>query len=323
MGPRTYILRKVAGAFLTLLFVLAFNFVMFRMVGDPVRLLLKSNARLTSAQQQQLREELGLSDPLPIQFAGYLGNVARGSLGFSFTTGKPVTGAIGARLWPTILLVGTATILATVLGVLAGIRGGWTRGSSFDTTSLLGSVALYSVPEGWLAMLLLIVFASWLGWFPVGGYASTNDTTGLAHVADVASHLFLPLLTLVLAYIGEYVIVMRTSLLDTMGEEYLTVARAKGLSDRDVRRYHAVPNALLPTITVIFLSVGYVLGGAVIVEEVYSWPGLGRLTYQAIEQLDYPVLQGIFLLFSAAVIALNLAADLLYGYLDPRIREQV
>jgi peptide/nickel transport system permease protein len=323
MGPRIYIVRRVAGALLTLLFVLAFNFFMFRMVGDPVRLLLKSNARLTAEQQQQLREELGLSAPLPIQFVDYLGDVATGSLGLSFTTGKPVTQAIGTRLWPTVLLVGTATIVAIGLGVLAGIRGGWNRGSTFDTTSLLGSVALYSVPEGWLAMLLLIVFASGLGWFPVGGYDSGNETTGFAHVADVASHLFLPALTLVLAYIGEYVIVMRTSLLDTLGEEYLTVARAKGLSERDVRRRHAVPNALLPTITVIFLSIGYVLGGAVIVEQVFSWPGLGRLTYQAIEQLDYPVLQGIFLLFSAAVIALNLVADLLYGYLDPRVRQAV
>jgi len=321
VGSRAYFARRLGGALVTLLLVLTFNFFMFRVIGDPVRLLIKSNLRLTPQEQQALREEFGLAAPLPVQFVGYLGDTFRGELGQSFTSGKPVTEVIGGRLWPTVLLVGTGTILATVLGVLAGIRGAWTRGSAFDRTTLLGSLVLYSVPEGWLGMILLITFAGSLGWFPVGGYATTgSEATGFAHVADVAEHLFLPALTLTAAYVGQYVIIMRSSLMETMGEEFLKVARAKGLTDREVRVRHAVPNALLPTLSVITLNIGFVLAGSVIVESVFSWPGIGRLVFESIEELDFPVLQGVFLLLSAAVIVLNLVADLLYGVIDPRVR---
>ena len=145
--------------------------------------------------------------------------------------------------------------------------------------------------------------------------------TGLAHVRDVLWHLFLPCMTLTLGYLGEYAIIMRSSLLEVMGEDFIQTARAKGVRDRDVRRRHAVPNALLPTFTLVFYSIGFILGGSVIVEAVYSWPGLGRLTFDSIDQNDYPVIQGIFLLFSTAVIFFNLLADVLYGYLDPRVKE--
>jgi peptide/nickel transport system permease protein len=206
-----------------------------------------------------------------------------------------------------------------VLGVLIGIKGGWNRGSRFDTRTLYGSMILYSVPEGWLAMLLLIVFAGTLGMFPAGGF-DTGESTGFGAAIDVANHLFLPCLTLTLGYIGEYVIIMRSSLLETVNEDYIQTARAKGVPDRLVRRRHAVPNAFLPTFTLIFLSFGYVLGGAIVIEAVFSWPGLGQLTYDAINQLDYPVIQAVFLITSAMVIAFNLAADLTYGALDPRVR---
>jgi len=166
-----------------------------------------------------------------------------------------------------------------------------------------------------------VTFAGLLGWFPAGQYRSPEELTGFAYVADVANHLFLPALTLTLGYIGEYAIVMRSSLLEVLNEDCITTARAKGVRDRDVRRRHAVPNAILPTLTLVFLSFGFILGGFVIVETVFSWPGLGLLTYKAINELDYPVIQGVFLLFSAAVIVFNLIADILYAYLDPRIRE--
>jgi peptide/nickel transport system permease protein len=166
---------------------------------------------------------------------------------------------------------------------------------------------------------MLIVFSGSLGWFPAGGFDS-GEATGFAAVFDVANHLFLPCLTLTLGYIGEYAIIMRSSLLETVNEDYVTTARAKGLPDRLVRRRHAVPNAFLPTFTLIFLSFGYVLGGAIVIEAVFSYPGLGQLTYDAISQLDYPVIQAIFLITSALVIVFNLAADLTYGFLDPRVR---
>jgi peptide/nickel transport system permease protein len=321
VGSQRYLIRKVLHALATLLFVLAFNFYLFRiMPGDPISLL----ARSQHLSRQDVAEQisaLGLDRSLPAQFVIYLRETLSGNLGVSVRSATPVSELISARLWPTVLLVGTGTIFSMALGLLIGIKGGWQRGSGFDTSTLFGSLVLYSMPEGWLGMILIVTFAGLLGWFPAGQYRSPDEMTGLGYVADVANHLFLPALTLTLGYIGEYAIVMRSSLLEVMNEDFITTARAKGVRDRDIRRHHAVPNAILPTLTLVFLSFGFILGGSVIVETVFSWPGLGLLTYKAINELDYPVIQGVFLLFSATVIVFNLIADILYGYLDPRIRE--
>lgn len=332
MGSRRYLLRKTVNAIATLVFVVVANFALFRfMPGDPVQILARSE-RLTRADVAEAIESLGLCTPEPgeskcsnwaklRQLGPYLRETLTGNLGKSVRSATPVTQLIASRLWPTILLVGLATLFSTVLGLLIGIKGAWTRGSAFDSSSLFGSLVLYSMPEGWLGMILLILFAGLLGWFPAGQYESPAELAGFSHVVDVANHLFLPCLTLTLGYIGEYAIIMRSSLLEVMGEDFITTARAKGVTDKLVRRRHAVPNALLPVFTLIFYSFGFVLGGSIIVEAVFSWPGLGLLTYQALQELDFPVIQGIFLLFSTAVIFFNLLADILYGYLDPRIRE--
>jgi peptide/nickel transport system permease protein len=171
-------------------------------------------------------------------------------------------------------------------------------------------------------MMLLVLFATTLGWFPQGGFQSTQSgITGLDKVVDILNHMFLPLITLTLAYIGEYYLLMRSSLLDVLGEEYITAARAKGIRESQVLWRHAVRNALLPTVTLLALSFGFVIGGAITVELVFSYPGLGLLTFEALEAQDYALLQGMFLFFSAAVIVANLVADILYSYLDPRVRE--
>jgi len=321
LRSRRYLLRKVLQAAATLAFVLAFNFVLFRAVGDPVKLLIRSSLRLDPQEQALLREEFGIDDPLPQQFVNYLGDSLRGEFGYSFISGRPVIESITEKVWPTILLVGTATILSTLFGIMIGIKGAWSRGSAFDTTSLLGSLTLYSMPEGWLGMILLITFAGTLGWLPAGGIESSDRLSGFAHILDLARHLVLPCLTLTLGYIGEFAIIMRSSLLEVMGEDFVQTARAKGVRDKDIRRKHAVPNALLPTFTLAFYSVGFILGGAVLIEQVFSYPGLGQLTYQAIDRNDYPVIQAVFLLSSATVILFNLLADILYGYLDPRVKE--
>lgn len=323
MGSRRYLLRKVLHALATLAFVLAFNFVLFRAIGDPVKLLTRSSLHLDPQEQEALRKELGLDAALPAQFVNYIGDTLRGEFGYSFASGRPVMTEIKEKMGPTLLLVGISTVLSAVFGILIGIKGAWRRGSPFDTGSLLGSLTLYSMPEGWLGMILLITFAGGgtLGWFPTGGIESTDQLTGSAHLVDVAKHLFLPCLTLTLGYLGEYAIIMRSSLLEVMGEDFVQTARAKGVRDKDVRRRHAVPNALLPTFTLAFYSVGFILGGAILIEQVFSYPGLGQLTYGSIDQEDYPVIQAIFLLSSAAVIFFNLLADILYGYLDPRVKE--
>ena len=320
MGSRRYLLSKCLQAVVTLLFVLTFNFFLFRVIpGDPVGLLARSE-HFTPEDIARLRHEQGLDLPMVEQYVIYMKDVVTGNLGESLRTGIPVRELIGSRMWPTVLLVGLGTILASWLGVLIGIRGGWRRGSRFDTTSQYSSLVLYAMPEGWLGMLLLLLFSGWLHWFPAGGYASA-DETGVAHVVDLLDHLFLPLLTLTLGYIGGYAIVMRSSMIETINEDFVHTARAKGVPERLVRRKHVVPNAFLPSFTLIILSFGFVLGGAIVIETVYSWPGLGLLTYNAINTLDYPVIQGVFLIASAAVIVANLLADITYGYLDPRIKQ--
>jgi peptide/nickel transport system permease protein len=320
MGSRRYLLSKCLQAVVTLWFVLTFNFFLFRVLpGDPIGLLARSE-HFTPEDVARLRHDQGLDLPMAEQYVVYLKDIATGNLGESLRTGIPVNELIGSRMRPTVLLVGLGTILASWLGVLIGIRGGWRRGSRFDTTSQYSSLVLYAMPEGWLGMLLLLFFSGWLHWFPAGGYASA-DETGVAYLVDLLDHLFLPLLTLTLGYIGGYAIVMRSSMIDTINEDFVHTARAKGVPDRLVRRKHVVPNAFLPSFTLIILSFGFVLGGAIVIETVYSWPGLGLLTYNAINTKDYPVIQGVFLIASAAVILANLVADITYGYLDPRIKQ--
>jgi peptide/nickel transport system permease protein len=319
-----YVLSKIGQALATLAFVLAFNFFLFRvMPGDPVRLL--ARAQGLELSQQAIRDliaDLGLNKPMLSQFWDYLGDTLRGNFSDSFIYGEPVTTIIGRFMWPTILLVGVATVLMTVIGLFLGVRGGWNRGSKADLTSMGISLVLYSMPEFWLGMMLLVLFATTLGWFPQGGYQSTQSgITGLDKVVDILNHLFLPLITLTLAYIGEYYLLMRSSLLDVLGEEYITAARAKGIRESQVLWRHAVRNALLPTVTLLALSFGFVIGGAITVELVFSYPGLGLLTFEALEAQDYALLQGLFLFFSAAVIVANLVADILYSYLDPRVKE--
>jgi peptide/nickel transport system permease protein len=316
-----YLGKKTLHALLTLWFVLTFNFVLFRLMpADPVTLLVRQQ-HLSPQDVEEQKDALGLNDPIPQQYLIYLGDTLTGDWGTSIRSSAPVTELIVERLPATLLLVGFGTLFSTVFGVLIGIKGGWTRGSRYDKTTLYGSLALYSMPEGWLGMLLLLLFGGTVfQFFPSGGYRSGSDLEGFAYVADVLNHLFLPCLTLTLGYIGEYVIIMRASLIEVMSDDFVQTARAKGVPDRLVRRHHAVRNAFLPTFTLIFLSFGFVIGGAIVVETVFSYPGLGQLTYQAIKELDYPVLQAIFLISSAAVIGANLVADLTYGYLDPRIR---
>lgn len=326
MGTRRYVAGKVLQALLTLAFVLVFNFFLFRvMPGDPAALLLRGTGALSRATIEQLNEDLGLAQPLPQQFVTYVGDTLRGNFGRSLASGDEVSDVVGERIWPTVLLVGTSTIASAVIGLLIGIYGGWRRGRAFDLGSMGFSLVAYAMPEFWFGIMVLLAFAGGVGFlpaiFPTGGYETAGaDLTGFAHIVDVLNHLALPWITLTVAYLGEYALIMRSSILDVRGEDYVLAARAKGLRDRQVLWRHAVPNALLPTFTLTFLSLGFVFAGAITIEYVFSWPGLGQLTVTAIDDKDFPLLQALFLLFSGAVIVFNLIADLLYAYLDPRVR---
>jgi peptide/nickel transport system permease protein len=307
---------------LSFFIILVLNFGLMQAApGDPVQRFARSS-RLTLADQERLREEFGLDKSMPVQFFVYLKNAAKGDFGLSFITGQPVRQVILAHTWPTLLLVGLATILATIIGVFAGIVSAWRRGSATDKAISAVGMAFYAMPDFWLGMMLLIIFAGWLAWFPVGGYSDPQAaTTGFPHLLDVARHLTLPCAALTVGYLAEYQLIMRSALLDVMGEDFITITRAKGLRDSKVRMRHAVPNAMLPTITMTMLYFGYVVGGAIGVEFVFSYPGLGTLTANAIEAQDYPMQQGLLLMFAAIVLAATLFTDVLYGYLDPRIRE--
>ncbi len=237
----------------------------------------------------------------------------------------PVWTEIGAAWWPTVLLLGVSTIASASIGIWLGIRAGWGRGGRFDRNVTGSTLTLYSMPEFWLGMLLLIFLSTGVGpfpgLFPSGGVISPGvDPSSPEGLLNVAWHMFLPALTLTLVYLAEYTLVMRSSLIDEMDQDYLRTARAKGLRDLQVRRRHAVPNALLPTVTLVFLNVGFIVSGAITIETVFSWPGLGSLTYEAIQGPDTVLLQALFLVFSFAVIAANVIADLIVAYLDPRVR---
>jgi peptide/nickel transport system permease protein len=329
VGTRRYVITKILQAFLTLVFILVFNFFLFRvMPGDPAALLLRGSSAYNPDNVEQVRQDLGLDAPLPAQFTTYLGDMATLNFGESFfLQGQPVIEVIGNGLWPTILLVGTSTAASAVIGLAIGIRGGWRRGSTFDVGSLGVTLVLYSMPEFWFGMLVLMAFASGVGpfpaLFPVNGYSTIGqDYTGLQHVADVLNHLVLPWVVLTLVYLGEYALIMRSALLDVLGDHFVHTARAKGLLEKQVLWRHAVPNALLPTFTVVVLSLGFIFQGAITVEFVFGWPGLGWLTVQAVDNKDFALLQGLFFLFSVGVLIANLAADLTYAYLDPRVRAQ-
>ena len=316
-----FVVGKVIGAIATLGFVLVVNFFLFRVVNDdPVSSMFRGR-NLTQDQLDRLRQQFDLDGSKLEQFGAYLSQTLQGNLGLSMLSRRPVTTEIAEALWPTLLLVGTSTILAMIIGTAIGIRAGWRRGSRFDVGSTAFSMFTYSVPEFWLGMLLLGVFSVRFGLFPTGGLEDPGSTaTGLVQLLDQAHHMALPAITLTLAYLGEYAIVMRSSMLDTVREDYLQLARAKGLRDAAVRSRHAVPNAALPVVSLAALNFGFVLSGAIAVESIFSWPGLGQATLEAIRGPDFPMLQGLFLLFSAALITANLLVDLLYGLLDPRVR---
>ncbi len=320
-----YVGAKALAALGSLFFVLVVNFFLFRVLpGDPARTLGRGRFK-TEEALERFRSTYGLDQPLAQQFLTFLKNTFTGELGISLRYRVPVSELILDRLWPTLLLVGTSTLLAALVGVYMGMVSAWNRGRTVDRAWTWASLTLYSMPEWWLGLLLIAALAVGIGplpgLFPTGGLESVDVGEGfLARALDTAWHLTLPVITLTLAYLADYSLVMRSSLLDEIGEDYVVTARAKGLRDIDVRRRHAARNALLPTTTVVALNIGFVVSGAITIETIFSIPGLGLLASEALEIPDYWVLQGAFLVASAAVILANLVANMLYGLLDPRVR---
>ena len=324
MGLREFIIRRVINSILLIFGAITFNFIVFRLMpGDPVSIVVSSTIREGNPQlAEALRRLWGLDQPLQVQFLIYVVNMFTFNFGLSFTEGlRPVAESIAARLPNTLLLMGTSAITTILLGLITGISAAAKRGTAYDMAMVTTALAFYSVPTFWLGMMLILIFGFYIPIFPMyGTVSSPAPEDPLLYAVDVAHHLVLPTITLSLVSYGGYMLVMRNNLIDVLTEDYIVTARAKGVDERTVLYKHALRNAILPLVTMIALTFGFIITGATLTETVFNWYGLGRLIYEAVVQLNYPVLQAIFYIMALTVIIANFIADILYGFLDPRVR---
>jgi peptide/nickel transport system permease protein len=288
---------------------------MYLTPGDPA--LLMAGPLATAADIQQLRADMGLDQPLLVQYATWLGKAVRGDLGRSFSMNVSVAAEIGQKLGPTLILTVAALGFSTVCGLLAGIISATRPNSLFDRASMVLALVGVSMPVFWLGIVLMLIFSLQLRWLPASGMYSATSTGGLD---ELFRHLVLPAVTLGLASTGIVARFTRSSMLEVIRQDYIRTARAKGLSERLVYYRHALKNALIPVVTVVGLQVGFLLGGAVLTETVFSWPGLGSLLIRGIATRDFPLVQGCVLVIATMFVLVNLVVDLLYAYLDPKVR---
>ena len=326
MGLRTYILKRVIYSFVLLFFVITINFFIFMLMpGDPVSML-ASQMRLREPETiKAVTEAFGLDRPLPERYAKYVINMLTGQFGYSYDTRKPIIGDIGLRLQNTLVLVLPPEILAVIIGIVLGVVATQKRGKLIDNASVIISLLTYSLPVFWIAMMLILVFSYNLNWFPSGHtipdyWAYMPPQTIWEDLGIRLWHLVLPWITLFLLSYGSYLLLTRATMLECITEDYVLTARAKGLKERTVLFKHTLRNALLPITTEVAIYFGFMLGGAIITEQVFVYPGLGWWIWRSIETRDYPALQAIFYVIAICVIIANFMADLLYGVIDPRVK---
>ena len=323
MRGADYVLKRIGFALVTVFVAITLNFVLFRAIpGDAVDALGRCR-QCTAAFKAYTRQQLGLDKSKWSQYGLYVEGLLHGDMGSSLRTEKAVTTELWEPIKNTIPMVALGTLLSIVFGIVAGVVSAWRRGTAVDRWTLYVSLGFYSMPPQWLGLLVVLYVAGWLG-LPTSGIK--DPILGILHSAstwavlvDRLKHMLLPALTLGLVLFGEYSLITRSAMLETLGEDYVLTARAKSLSNWGVIRTHGLPNAMLPIVTLMALSFGYIIGGAITIEYVFSYPGIGLAVVEAIAQRDYPVLQGAFLLLTLSVIVFNLAADLLYFKLDPRV----
>jgi ABC-type dipeptide/oligopeptide/nickel transport system permease component len=313
-----YVVKRTLFAIATVFVAVSLNFVLFRALpGDAVSNLSRI-PRATPELRAALTREFGLDKPKWEQYVLYLRELGHLNLGVSYANQQPVWDNLRNKLANTIPMATLGTVIAILLGIATGVVSAWRRGTVADHLSTNTAIAFYAVPTQWLGLMLLILFA---GVLPANGMSDPYlfNPTMWAKTVDVLRHMALPSATLALTLYGEYTLIVRSSMLETLGEDYVLTARAKGLSSWSVVRGHALRNAMLPTTTLIALSLGYIVAGTILVETVFSWPGIGQAVFKAVADRDYPMLQGAFLVLTLSVVAFNFVADLLYFKLDPRI----
>jgi len=315
-----FLARRLLGVIPTLLSVFVLTFALVHALpGDPAQTLAGEGA--DPARVEELRQQYGFDRPLPAQFVTYVSKVSRGELGVSTAFGKPVTNVIAERIGPTLLLTITALAFSTVVGLLLGILAARRPFGRVDFMMTAGSLAGYAIPAFWLAQLSILAFALRLKVFPLGGYENVRHPyTGLDHAADVAYHLILPALVLAVSEVALLARVTRTGLLQEMGRDYIRTARAKGVPEDQVLAHHALRSALLPVVTIVGTRIGFLVSGAVVIEAVYNWPGLGSVLVAAAASSDREMMLGLVLVVAFGVIVANLVTDIVYGFIDPRVR---
>ena len=318
MNSKNYVVKRIGHSLITLWLILTLNFFLFRMLpGDPVRLLF-ADPRVPIETLDVLRAQYGLEGSLLQQYGLYLVNILQGKLGTSFVYNTPVSEILAERLVNTVMLLFPAMVLSILLGCGLGIVAAIRSGRTADFICLSLSQLLWATPAFWLGLLFMIFAGSFL---PLSGMltAGMRFDSLWAKTMDIVRHMAMPLITLSLVTLGQYAIVMRNSLIDVLTEDYMLVAKAKGFSKTRQLFSHAMPNAVLPVMTLAAMNLGLLIGGAIQTETVFTWPGVGRLVFEALLRRDYPVLQGAFLVISVCALIANLLADLLYKQIDPRL----
>jgi len=316
-----YVLKRLVQAIPVVLAIVIVNFFLLQLAeGDAVDVLAGEAGSATPEYMAQLREKFGLDQPLPVQLAAYMKNVLMFDLGYSFRHDMPVSELVFDRLVPTLLLMVCTITLAVGFGIVLGLLAASGLNTWRDNLISVFALVSYATPLFWVGLMMIVVFSLRLGWFPTSGmenFAAFHE--GWDRVRDIAHHLVMPVITLSLFYLALYTRLMRASMLEQAGMDYVTTARAKGLTERRIVFVHILRNALLPVLTMAGVQVGALIGGSVIVESVFAWPGLGMLAFEALFARDLNLLLGIFLLSALLVVAINLVIDLLYSFLDPRI----
>jgi len=316
-----YISKRLLQAIPLIVFVMAINFwIIHAAPGDPVTYLYGQSTEVSAEQMHKLREQMGLTRPLYVQFYRYLRQLLQGDLGFSAINRKPVLTLILERLPATVLLMSTAFVFSLLFGTLWGVISAVNARTQIDYWGTVISLFGYSMPTFWLGLLLILIFSLYLGWLPTMGMVTLgSERSGLSAFVDVLRHLVLPTITLGAYNLAVYARLLRASMLEVLGQDFINTARAKGLSGKAIYYKHALRNALLPVITVAGIQLSFMFTGAVLTETIFAWPGMGGLTYQALLQRDYALLMGLFLMVSVCVIFMSLVTDVIYTIVDPRI----
>lgn len=322
MGMKEYVVRRIGQLAVTYWAFLTILFLLFRiMPGDPTTMFVAQG--LSGESREKVIENLGLNEPLHIQYVDYIGQVLHGNFGTSFQYKEPVWDIILVKFWNTIFLMAGAIILAYLIGILGGALLAWWRGSEFETAGILVTLVARSSPTFWTGIVLLIVFVYWLEWFPAGGIRTIGtqiDGFWNKYLAvDFLYHVFLPMLTGAIYYMATPTLLMRNTMLEILNDDFIKVKKAEGLSQFTVLYKHAVRNSLLPIITIVALVAGKAIGGQLLIEVVFNWPGMGRAMVKAVNYNDYPLAMAAFFFMGSVVIMLNFVADLAYAYLDPRV----